>query len=377
MIKTVAKIVVCTVCLFFLISCQSVNFDEPISAEKEKGDSKSLQEEQKNNEKQMEEAVVLEELKEVDIEKTVVYVEKPVYYPIEEKPAMPASGKSAAQSSITQAIQSPQKFTGGTMYYDFDESFIYEIYCQPYRITSIELEPGEMVLENPFLSESQVWEIGAGVAQKNGQDVQLFFLKPDRSNLITTMIIITNRRIYHFLLKSFKDCFMAMVKFEYPNTLPYNIKMDAINDRINARKDEAALVDPRFLSFDYKMTYSIFKKPIWLPKRVYDDGRRTYIELNELVLHSESPVLFNKRNERINYRVQKNLIIIDELIEKVTLRRAKEKVVIMKKDYKEEQKEVVVSPEENKTNETGKKGVLLRKNGTQILNGNSFGWEKK
>ena len=113
------------------------------------------------------------------------------------------------------------------------------------------------------------------------------------------------------------------------------------------------------------------------PKRVYDDGRRTYIELNELVLHSESPVLFNKRNERINYRVQKNLIIIDELIEKVTLRRAKEKVVIMKKDYKEEQKEVVVSPEENRTNETGRKGVLLRKNGTQILNGNSFGWEKK
>jgi type IV secretion system protein VirB9 len=49
----------------------------------------------------------------------------------------------------------------------------------------------------------------------------------------------------------------------------------------------------------------------------------------------ESPVIFNKRNERVNYRVKKNLVIIDELIEKITIRRGKEKIAITKKKYKE------------------------------------------
>lgn len=197
------------------------------------------------------------------------------------------------------------------------------------------LSRGEMVLENPFLSESQVWEMGAGVSRKNGQDVQHFYLKPDISGLTTSMIIITDRRVYHFLLRSFKDCYMAMVEFEYPNSMPYNIKTDAMAERLNARASALAGVDPRFLSFDYKMSYSIFRKPLWLPRRVYDDGRRTYIQMDEKVLHTQSPVLFSQKNECINYRVEKNLIVIDELVEKVTLRRGKEKVIIRKKNYVE------------------------------------------
>jgi type IV secretion system protein VirB9 len=51
-------------------------------------------------------------------------------------------------------------------------------------------------------------------------------------------------------------------------------------------------------------------------------------------LHTESPVIFNHRNERINYRVKKNLVIIDELIEKITVRRGKEKITITKKKYR-------------------------------------------
>jgi type IV secretion system protein VirB9 len=81
------------------------------------------------------------------------------------------------------------------------------------------------------------------------------------------------------------------------------------------------------------MSYSVFKKPIWLPKRVYDDGRKTYIEFDEKMLHTEAPVIFNNKNERINYRVAKNLAIIDELVEKITIRRGKEKVTIQKKKY--------------------------------------------
>jgi type IV secretion system protein VirB9 len=116
--------------------------------------------------------------------------------------------------------------------------------------------------------------------------------------------------------------------------MPFTVKTEAMNRRVQELANDSLTVNPEFLSFDYKMSYSLFKKPVWIPRRVYDDGRKTYIELDETMLHMESPVIFNKRNERVNYRVRKNLVIIDELIEKITVRRGKEKIVIVKKKHK-------------------------------------------
>lgn len=369
-----------------LLGCRTVKFDKTTTTSPELPEDtsiKNFEDEQNFNKKELEEYAIEDELKEVDIEKTVVYVEKPVYYPVE-KETTPVKGKDAAKASLKLATQEPYKYSGGTMYYDFQESFVYEIYCQAYRITDIALEPGEQVLENPFLSETQVWEIGAGVSRKYGQDVQHFYLKPDFSGLTTSMIIITDRRVYHLLLKSFKDCYMAMVEFEYPNTMPYNIKSDAMNAHKNALSQDLNKIDPKFLSFDYKMTYSFFKKPVWLPKRVYDDGKKTYIQLDETVLHTETPVLFNKKNERINYRVDKNLIIIDELTEKLTLRLGKEKVQIKKLKYKDSDSKSIEMEEsiseQSSINTKTKEVTKYRKYHTgnaPVLNGSQFGDTKE
>ena len=224
------------------------------------------------------------------------------------------------------------------MYYDFDPDFVYEIYCQPYRVTDLILESGEQLIEMPFLSEAKVWQIGAGVSRDGNVDTQHFFLKPAYSGLTTSFIIITDKRVYHFLLKSYKDCYMTQVRFNYPNTMPFTLKTDAMQEKINKIKKETTSVDPAFLSFDYKMYYSAWKTPYWLPTRVYDDGKKTYIVMNETVLHMTSPVLFNHKDERINYSVNRNLIVINELIEKVTMRVGKQKVTIKKKNYKEPKK---------------------------------------
>lgn len=371
-------IIFCTI--LYLTGCKTVDFDKNTTDITTVSNKKitSLAEEQKIDEAKLKEVALEEELKEVDVEKTVIYIDRPVYFPVEEV-KQPVKGKEAALSSLEAAIQKPWKYTGGTMFYDFQDNFVYEIYCQPYRITDLALEPGEQVLENPFLSESQVWQIGAGVSRKQGQDVQHFYLKPDMSGLTTSMIVITDRRVYHLLLKSFRDYHMAMVEFEYPNTMPYTVKKDAMNAQNAAYANDMNKVDAKFLSFDYKMSYSLFKKPVWLPKRVYDDGRKTYIQLDETVLHTESPVLFNKRNQRINYRVDKNLIIIDELTEKLTLRLGKEKVTITKKKFKGKDKEVDETPLENqeKINTVTRNVYKYHVGNSNILNGSQFGMEKK
>ena len=336
-IRTMKKLVFALVCALGFVSCKSVDFDR-MGTESGKTDSgyKRLEDEEKAVYDETQEYLIQQRIKEVDIPKTVVYVEKPVYYPQlqqDEKPDL--KGKDAARRSTDEAVQTPDKWTHGTMYYDFDDDFTYEIYCQPYRVTDLILEPGEQVIEMPFLSEEKVWEIGAGVSQKGGVDTQHFFLKPAYSGLVTSFIIITDRRVYHMLLKSFKDCYMTQVRWEYPNTMPFTVKSDAMQAKVNRLSKETVGVDPAYLSFDYKMSYSVFKKPYWLPTRVYDDGKHTYLIMDETVLHMTSPVLFNNRNERINYSVSKNVIVINELIEKVTMRVGKQKVTIKKKKYRE------------------------------------------
>ena len=326
--------------VFLVLGCQTVQFDkQSIAIENEISEYDNLEEEVTANEQEIQNFLIEEKLKEVDVEKTVIYVEKPVYYPIEEKTEIPTlTGKEAAKESTESSMRIPKKWTHGTMYYDFDPDFTYEIYCQPYRVTDVQLEPGEQVIEMPFLSESKVWEIGAGVSRVGGVDTQHFFLKPAYSGLETSFIIITDKRVYHLMLKSYRDTYMTQVKWEYPNTMPFTLNSSKLNNNVNKLTKETVAVDPAFLSFDYKMSYSLFKKPYWLPERVYDDGKKTYITMNDTVLHMTSPVLFNQNNERINYLVNKNLIVINELIEKVTLRVGNEKVIIKKKNYKEPKK---------------------------------------
>jgi type IV secretion system protein VirB9 len=64
---------------------------------------------------------------------------------------------------------------------------------------------------------------------------------------------------------------------------------------------------------------------------VYDDGKKTYLDFDPQVLQRELPGIFENRNDVVNYRVNENLVIIDKLVEKVTVQYRKERITIMKK----------------------------------------------
>jgi type IV secretion system protein VirB9 len=155
-------------------SCRTAHFDRTSDAAAENPTgAENYREELAANAAEDRRIAVEEELKEVDIERTVIYVDRPVYSPVEPPPDEPVPvGEQAVKQSNSLSVQAPQEFTNGIMYYAYDESFEYEIHTQPYRTTDIALEPGEQVLEIPYLSEEKVWEVGAGISRQNGQDVQ-------------------------------------------------------------------------------------------------------------------------------------------------------------------------------------------------------------
>ena len=244
------------------------------------------------------------------------------------------TGIEAVTDSQKRATQKPEHYRSGTFFYQYNENFVYEVYAQPYHLTDIVLQSGEVVIGTPLLSEDEsVWELTAGVAKNpaNGEDIQHLFIKPAYSKQDSSLVIITDRRVYHFRLRSFADTHMAMVRFTYP--LERNVwakKLEGQKGR-EIVNDFLRVSNPEFLSFDYKIKYSRFKKPEFLPTRIYDDGQCTYIQVEDVVLQKELPVLFNEKNEIANYSVHGNIFVIPRLINKATLRLGKQKVIIEKK----------------------------------------------
>lgn len=311
--------------------------------------AETLEEEEQLNEQDEKNLLIQEELKVQDVEDTIVYVDRPVYIPESKSSATDIkklTGVEAVTDSQKRATQKPENYKSGTFFYQYNENFVYEVYAQPLHLTDIVLQPGEVVIGTPLLSEDEsAWELTAGVAREptTGADIQHLFVKPAYSKQDSTLIIITDRRVYHFRLKSYSDTHMAMVKFTYP--LEKNVwakKTDTDKGR-SVENDYLRTSNPELLSFDYTIKYSKFKKPEFLPTRIYDDGQCTYIQVADIVLQKKLPVLFNEKNEIINYSVHGNVFVIPRLINKVTLRLGKEKVTIEKKITKASELEENIS----------------------------------
>ena len=277
-----------------------------------------------------------------------IYVEKPIYYPENPAPAQGKPGETVA-SAMSQGVMKPKDYNGAMMLYDYDQMLVYQVFTMPLRVTDIYLEPGEKVIEQPFCGDTTRWNIGGGVSKTAGADTQHLYLKPSEEGLETTLIVNTDRRIYHLIIKSFKDTFMLAVMWRYPGSpghpgasMPYdflsgNEKKNGTDpaSRQSGNQTEgsqaAFAIDPALMSSDYKVSYPKNNPPEWLPTMVLDDGAKTYIVLPDTVIHHELPAVFGENGELVNFRVKDNLVVIDRLMRKMQLKLRDVTVEIKKK----------------------------------------------
>ena len=268
-----------------------------------------------------------------------VFIEKPIYYPENTAPDQ-TKPEAAVANAASKGVSEPKDYNGAMMLYDYDETLVYQVYAMPLRVTDIYLEPGEKVIEQPFCGDTTRWTIGGGVSKTVGVDTQHLYLKPSAEGLETTLIINTDRRIYHLIIKSFKGTFMLAVMWRYPggagSGLPQSFLKDGAGnsgqDKGQTESGQAAFtVDPALISSDYTVSYPKGKPPQWLPTLVLDDGEKTYIVLPDTVIHHELPAVFGENGELVNFRVKDNLVVIDRLLKKIQLKLRDVTVEIKKK----------------------------------------------
>lgn len=221
------------------------------------------------------------------------------------------------------------------------------MHCQTYHTTIIRLQPGEEMLEVPYISETSVWKLSRGTGLVDGQPTVYLMLKPDKTQLDSTMIIITDRRVYQLQIKSYQNHYMPFCKWTYNDydssgqpSVSGALSQSNAAALVKARNggDEISEPQPTSLqdiiagkgtcSFNYKWELGKAKlfgkkpseKPAWYPTCVFDDGQKTYIILDETCINMEMPAVFEDKDNIINTQVVKNCITVNRLVKNMRLR---------------------------------------------------------
>lgn len=202
------------------------------------------------------------------------------------------------------------------------------IVCAVLQVCDVALQMGELV-NSINLGDTARWTVEPAISGSGTAEVQHLVIKPMDVGLETSLIVTTNRRAYHFQLRSHRTQYMPKVAFSYPEDAM--AKWDAIRSReVKERKDNTIPKTGEYLgdlNFDYEITSD--GNVAWKPVRVYNDGQKTIIEMPQAMAQTEAPTLLVVRKEGglfsdddtviVNYRVQGNRYVVDSIFDKAIL----------------------------------------------------------
>jgi P-type conjugative transfer protein TrbG len=206
--------------------------------------------------------------------------------------------------------------------YPFADGALYQVYSAPGQVTDIALQEGEQLVgSGPVAAGDTVrWIIGDTESGTAAAKKVHILVKPTRPDVITNLVINTDRRTYHMELRSTEKTYMASVSWIYPQDQLIALR------RQNALADAATPVESNLDIGNLRFRYAIEgDNPPWRPLHAFDDGKKVYIEFPRGIAQGEMPPLFivgpaGKTSELVNYRVRANHMIVDRLFAAAELR---------------------------------------------------------
>lgn len=200
------------------------------------------------------------------------------------------------------------------------------VVCALLELTDLAFEKGESIL-SVQLGDSVRWNIESAISGSANDSVEHLIVKPLEAGLKTSMLITTDRRTYHIRLKSTEADFMPAVVFSYPNSLKLPSKKHYGDDSYlqytsnyvsNEDHDDNSETNSSLKNYSSvqnvsyegnsrptlnvaatyndstqrrNYNYSVDGDSKIIPQNVYDDGKRTFIVMNNPINSSYLPVL--------------------------------------------------------------------------------------
>lgn len=241
------------------------------------------------------------------------------------KKAVPLNAKEQRALNLTRQWTktdiAPVLSGGGKIVYTHG-AVLPSIIGSPMQVCDVELEPGERVNEI-IVGDSARWMIETGSSGFGGNETVHLFIKPVDAGLESMAVVTTDRRVYHLRLISQRKGHTPYIGFLYADNLKRSLltqqEKQQRQERWNSTDMSGDHGDLSRLNFDYTVKGD---KVRWMPERVFDDGRQTFIRLPSEAATGEMPVLLVRKGRKdvlVNYRVQNRTVIVDGLFDRMNL----------------------------------------------------------
>ncbi|MGL4976705.1 MAG: TrbG/VirB9 family P-type conjugative transfer protein [Cetobacterium sp.] len=204
----------------------------------------------------------------------------------------------------------------------FNENSMYTIYCRVNYLTSIFLQPGEVV-NYVGGGDTARWSKASAMTGSEDGERTVIYVKPFSLGLKTNLVINTNKRTYNVNLYSAKEWYNPVVKWLYPQD---DIMKNIVKSN---REEEMTLTDPRNLNYKYSVNT---KKYSFVPSIIFDDGKKTFLIMKQDL--QELPSFYIKEDKKlllVNYRVKGNYLIIDRTFDTGVLRLGNKEITIKRR----------------------------------------------
>ena len=214
--------------------------------------------------------------------------------------------------------------------YPYTEGALYRLYSAPGQVSDIALQPGEELI-SVVAGDTVRWVVGdTKSGGPNGERAHVL-IKPISSGLSTNLMIATDKRTYHLELESTKGAYMAALSWNYPNDELAQLRARNTRAKSSAAQTIARGMTLADLNFNYRIEGD---KPDWRPMRVFDDGRRVFIQMPDRIATTDAPPLFivgpDGDAQLVNYRVRDKYYVVDRLFAKAELRHGEKNQTVVR-----------------------------------------------
>lgn len=214
---------------------------------------------------------------------------KPPPLSAKERRALKLASKSAERPAMPRAdAEGYVRFTYGATQPT--------VVCAPSRLCLIALQPGEIItgtrdgkdIGHFRVSDTVNWTVEPMVSGAGKGLVTTLSVRPSQPDLVATLVVPTQRRLYSITLRSASKEWMPLVGFDYPGS-ESDAAAAAYRKQVSGElQSDTGETSIAALDFGFKVSGDDVS---WVPTSVYTDGRRTILQLPDGVESTGLPVL--------------------------------------------------------------------------------------
>lgn len=210
--------------------------------------------------------------------------------------------------------------------YEYKPDSLFQVNVQQGFVSDIAFKQGETITYIGA-GDTKRWLIDQATVA--GQDH--LYIKPLAPGIQTNMIVNTTERSYRLYLVSVSQNYTPIVQFSFPDDtsfhdlvkapLPWKNKEEKDYYDIFMEKRDGAYV-PKKTNNHYAVKKHGNVAPDMYPTAIFDDGTRTYIQMNPNNKY-DMPVLYNldedKKIDLVNYRFKGDYLVADRVFTRARL----------------------------------------------------------